>query len=107
MPHANKEWHPQVKKFWSSLHAEFDFEVEALETLRVACDQYHRYLEAKEEIDKIGLLIDSPMGLRKNPACEVEKIAFKNFTLALKSLGIGAPEKRRPGRPSQLTAVGG
>lgn len=106
--HANKEWKPQVKAFWKRIHRDYDFEVETLEIFRTACDQYHRYLEAKEQIDADGLTIPSPMGLRKHPACEIEKIAFKNFMAALKLLGINkGEEKLRPGRPSTLAAIGG
>lgn len=92
-----------MKRFWYDCQKSLDFSVDGMEVLRVACQSLNRYLEAKEAIDKIGIIYKAPNGMvKKNPACEVEKHSRQGFLQAVKMLGIdpGNEQKRGPGRPT-------
>lgn len=102
LPRADKKWNKKVRAFWKASHKAYEFDVDGLEILRVACMSLDRYLQACEILDVEGVTFETTSGqVKKHPANEIEKNARQGFLQAVKMLGISLDneEKRRPGRP--------
>jgi P27 family predicted phage terminase small subunit len=101
IPQPNKQWRKEVKNFWNQIHAEYTFQRGELEMLTICCDTYQRFLDARDELNKNGLMLTSKTGeIKHNPCWSVERYARESFLRYMKALGISEVEKRRPGRPS-------
>jgi hypothetical protein len=96
----NKHWRIEVVRFWKELHAEFSFERDSVEILRVALDSYHDFLVARDEILKDGVTITSPSGqMRQHPCWQVERYARESFLRYMRALGISDTGVKAVGRP--------
>lgn len=91
-PKPPKHLSAEMKRFWRSLTAEFDFTPDMLLTLQTAAEQYDRMQQARAEIGQNGITVDG----KRNPACDVEKVATGLFLRALRALNLDVVA---PGEP--------
>ena len=89
-----------MKNFWRESLKEYEFTSDGLEVLRMACHSLERFLQAKDILDKEGIVFKTKNGYKKHPAAEIEKTARQGFLQACKQLGISTDtEKGTVGRP--------
>ena len=101
-PTAPKDLCLEAKKLWRDVFAEYDVGADAREILRVGCISLTRYLQAKEILDREGLVFKTETGqVKKNPVCQIEKDSLTSFLQAMRLLGLEfeQPKPRGPGRP--------
>lgn len=90
----------RAKKLWKMVDDEWLLDKNALIILMAALEAYDRYHQAKDLLDKEGIVIDSPTGQRKkHPAVEVERIARIGFLRAWRMLGLDVEPPGEVGRP--------
>jgi hypothetical protein len=80
---------------WRSIVSDFDLESDALAILRVACESFDRAQQARELIEKDGLVING----RRSAACDIESSAHATFLRAMRQLGIDEVPAGPIGRP--------
>ena len=92
------------RAYWQAVTGEFALEDHHLAILQTACEALDRAAEAREVIEKVGVLIVPKGGgmARANPATRIEKDSMLLFLRAQAALGLdveqAAPVGRPPGR---------
>ena len=91
---------PETASWWRSVLADYELEDHHVRLLRLACESWDRFQQAREEIDRDGLTIRTGDGGRKaHPAVAIERDARLAFARLVRELDLdaGAPsESRRP-----------
>jgi len=92
------------RAYWRAVLRSYGLEEHHIAILTTACEALDRAAQAREVIEKVGVLI-APKGggmVRQNPAVRVEKDAQLVFLRAQKELGLdlepAGPVGRPPGR---------
>lgn len=68
--------------------------------LETACSAYDRLVQARKIVDRLGIVIDSPSGMKRvNPALKVEKEARSGFLQAWRMLNLDVDPPGDIGRP--------
>jgi phage terminase small subunit len=86
----------EMRKFWSVVTKEYELEVEALLTLRAACENWDRAQQARELVTKEGLVMSSG---KRHPALDIERQAYVLFLRAVRALGLDIVQPGPVGRP--------
>lgn len=92
------------RAYWRAVLRSYALEEHHIAILVTACEALDRAAQAREVIQKVGILIAPKSGgmVRQNPAIRVEKDAQLVFLRAQKELGLdlepAGPVGRPPGR---------
>jgi P27 family predicted phage terminase small subunit len=91
----------EAVRLWRKVFEQWELDEDCRAMLTVAVTSYSRYLDALDILDREGLCVQFPNGLRKHPASEIAKNERQGFISAMAALGLKgeAEEKRRVGRP--------
>jgi len=91
-----------AQKIWRDILREYEIhDAAGLQILRTGLEAWDRAREAREIIDREGLMLRDRFGqMRINPLCTVERDARSQWLLALRHLNLDLePLRDRPGRP--------
>ena len=77
----------EARKFYRKIAGAYDLNNAGLELLKVACFTLQRWREAKETLDKAGLVIKGNIP-RIHPAAKVEHDTRLSFCRMMKELGF-------------------
>jgi phage terminase small subunit len=84
---------PSGSALFSSVLAEFELNPAETELLLAACVALDRLTEAREILDRDGLIVDGRAGPRAHPACQIERdsrVAFDRILARLHLTGVAA-----------------
>jgi phage terminase small subunit len=88
----------EMRKFWAAVTKEYELEVEAMLTLRAACENWDRAQQARELVTREGLVLNA----HRHPAIDIEKQCYGLFLRAVRALALDivapGPMGRPPGR---------
>jgi phage terminase small subunit len=89
---------PETRAFWVQVTEDYELTPDAAMILRTACENWDRAQQAREAVAQHGLLIEG----RRNPACDIEKVAYGLFLRAMRQLGLDVipPGSLPVGRPA-------
>lgn len=76
------------RRLWKSITDEFEVEERNLQLLEIACRSFDRVKALEAEADKTGLTINSPQGLRANPALAEARAYAKQAATILATLKL-------------------
>lgn len=96
--HLSKE----AKIMWNDLIDEYGIgDCAGLRILRVALESFDRAQAARENIDRVGLLVKDKFGqVKPHPLLPIERDSRAAFLSGLKALNLDLePLRDRPGRP--------
>ena len=94
--HLSKE----SKKLWRSICSQWDFDASGFMLLQTAFEAYDRLLEAKNIIDRDGIVIETPTKFKKiHPALRIEKESRAGFLQAWRMLNLDIDAPGDIGRP--------
>lgn len=85
----------EMRKFWGQVVKEYELEVEALLTLRAACENWDRAQQARELVTKEGLVLSG----HRHPAIDIEKQCYGLFLRSVRALGLDVVQPGPIGRP--------
>lgn len=97
-----KTWHPEAKRFFKQIVAEYEFSDDEQRVVVGTAQHLSTYWQAVAKIEVEGLTIQGQNGLtRKHPASEIAKNSWAAFLAGCRLLGVCQPheEKRPVGRP--------
>lgn len=90
----------ESKTAWKTLLEEWELDLAAQMTLRVALEAWDRLQEARRAIDDEGPYYETETGFkREHPALKIEKEARSGFLMAWRMLNLGIEEPGQIGRP--------
>lgn len=78
---------PEARTFYKKIAGRYDLNNAGLELLKVACFTLQRWREAKDTLDKAGLIVQGNIP-RVHPACKVEHDCRLSFCRMMKELGF-------------------
>ena len=89
------------RAYWRAVLRSYELEDHHIAILATACEALDRAAQAREVIQKVGILIAPKSGgiVRQNPAIRVEKDAQLVFLRAQKELGLDIEQAGPMGRP--------
>ena len=102
LPATPRSLRTKGKALWKSVTAQFELEGYQLESLRLACEALDRIEDARLAIQKHGLVIEGRLGVKANPACDVEKNNKTIFARLLREIGLDAILDAEATRPKPL-----
>jgi phage terminase small subunit len=86
----------EMRKFWDEVTKEYELECEAQLTLRAACENWDRAQQARELVNREGLVQDH----KRHPAIDIEKQAYGLFLRSVRALGLDVIQPGPVGRPA-------
>ena len=89
----------ETRSMWREINKTHELNYEQMLVLKTALEQYQLYHRARAELEKDGLSVPTPSGIKAHPAAGIMKSARDGFLLAWKQLGI-ALEVKGVGRPT-------
>lgn len=89
----------ESKRHWRRLAAEYELTPDAHLLLKCAFENYDRAQEARELVNRDGLVIEG----KRHPGIDIEKQAYGLFQRFMRQLGLDIDPPQNVGRPS--TAV--
>jgi len=100
-PRCPAYFEPEFREIWNETLNELCFSTAELATFRCGLDALRRMRQAREIVDREGLVVVSGNGTaHKHPCTEVEKNAAAAWIAAFRALGLRVDEEiNRPGRP--------
>ena len=104
LPAAPKSLRTKGKAFWKTVVDQFQLEDYQLVTLRLAAECLDRIEDARLAIQKHGLVIEGRLGVKANPACEVEKNNKTIYARLVREIGLDAILDEAASRPKPLYA---
>jgi phage terminase small subunit len=88
------------KALYRTIYEEWELDPSAKVLLETACSAFDRLCQARKEVDKLGIVLDSPSGMKRvNPALRVEKEARSGFLQAWRMLNLDVDPPGDIGRP--------
>jgi phage terminase small subunit len=90
------------RRFWAAVLADYDVNGAELELLRLACESLDIAEDARETLEREGILVEGRFGRRMNPAASVLNLAVLRFARLTRQLHLppeaaavaGAPLRR-------------
>lgn len=107
--HSPKHFHSKAKEFHASILKCRDLEEDEYPVFAATCENLSLFYRLSDEIEKTGYSFVSANGVpHKNPLLSERKNAWAAFLAGLRILNFSEAEiPKRPGRPSELSLVGG
>jgi P27 family predicted phage terminase small subunit len=90
---------PATKVWFSNVLLDFELEEHDVRLLTLAAQAWDRCQEARSELQKDGLTIESRQGIKPHPAIAIERDSANRFAALIKQLELGVNEPKRVGRP--------
>ncbi|MGA2769983.1 MAG: hypothetical protein ABSG26_04115 [Bryobacteraceae bacterium] len=85
----------KTRKLWRAIHAQYELEPEAIETLRVALENLDLGDRGRRLLRDEGLVVDG----KKHPASDLVKLHDGMFLRAIRQLGLDVVAPGSIGRP--------
>jgi P27 family predicted phage terminase small subunit len=99
-PTPPKGIRPEAVAEWRRLHRDYTIDADALPALVELCEALSRKIEAREVIERDGLIVKDRFGQDKaHPAISVERDSRLAVLRCLRVLGLPGPEEKQRGRP--------
>lgn len=93
------DWCPEPERsWWTRVVTEFDLDDDALVMLELAVGAMVRWREARETIEREGMLLDGRWGPRAHPAVAIERDARTAALRALRELDLSGQPLPYPKR---------
>jgi phage terminase small subunit len=92
---------PGTKVWFNNVLADYELSEHHERLLQLAAESWDRCQEARAQLQKDGLVIESRQGIKPHPLISVERDSANRFAMLLKQLELDVDEpKRGPGRPA-------
>ena len=102
---APKHLQPETRKWFSEVVHEWGLEPHHIRILTVACEAWDRCCQAREVIDRMGLIyLDRFKAPRARPEIGIERDSRLAFLRAVRELDLDVEPPPQPGRPRALTS---
>jgi len=69
----------------------FELDAHHLKILEAACDSWDRMVQARETLQREGLIVTNKHGTKKQPACDVERDNKALFARLVRELDLEPP----------------
>jgi P27 family predicted phage terminase small subunit len=92
IPRAPQHLSDEMKDLWKAILRDLDLEPDALVTFRAACEQWDRAQQARELINRDGLMLNG----KAHPALTAEKNAYQNYLRCMRALGLDVVQAGQP-----------
>jgi P27 family predicted phage terminase small subunit len=97
---APKHLSRDAKLLWRKIVGGWELDDAALVVLQTACEAYSRMQQARALVDREGLVVASPQGVKAHPALQTERDSRLQFLRAIRQLGLDIePTHHIMGRP--------
>jgi|RhiMetdeSRZDD1v2_1073273.scaffolds.fasta_scaffold1054829_2 phage terminase small subunit len=99
-PKASNHLAPETDAWLNGVLEDYDLEEHNVRLLTLAAQAWDRIHEARAQLHKDGLTIESRQGIKPHPCIAIERDSANRFAALIKQLELDVGEpKRGPGRP--------